>query len=168
MKPFIRLFLTFSFFFLANAVQAQKASFDQWGIAFDFPKDWKVTDQEDFGGNNYYLAVEKNGNDASGLFMITITPNKIDLEEHIKSFQENISASIPGAKTGAVKSGSFGSYTGAMSDYTFSLLGIDHQAVMYCFYVNDKTVLVVTQEANEDHNENEQGFEQIEKSLRIK
>ena len=167
MNAFIRLLLTFSFFFLANAAHAQETSFDQWNVHFGFPKDWKVTDKDDLGEGNYYLAVEKKGFDSSGLLMINITPGRMNLNDHIKNFEESIGSNITSAKFSAVEPGSYGNYSGVTVGYTFSVMSIDHQATMYCFHVNDKTVIVIAQEADEDHKKNKKGFSQIEKTLRI-
>lgn len=153
---------------LASTTMAQGKTFDKWGVVFNYPRSWKITEQEEVAPGNFYVSIEKKGEDASGLLMFVWTDGHADLQERLALYENSVSSNIAGAKFGELTEGKFGQYEGIKLPYTFSLMGIEHQANMYCFHAGNQTVVVMAQEANEDVKVNKSGFEQMEKSFKAK
>ncbi len=55
MKSVISLLI----FSIVSCTLAQEVKFDKFGISFICPSGWKITDEEIFNNNGYYLSCEK-------------------------------------------------------------------------------------------------------------
>ena len=69
------LFITFS------CKESIETKFEKDGVSLTCPQGWKITDQENFDDEGYYLSIEKDGFDSSGLFSITWVNINLDLDE---------------------------------------------------------------------------------------
>ena len=68
--------------------------FEKEGMTFIVPEDWKITDEEKFDDGSYYLSIDKNGFDSSGVLIITSYNNSIDLDELIYFQKEEIQNNV--------------------------------------------------------------------------
>jgi len=139
-----------------------------YGISFDCPSGWKVTETEDYGAGKY-ICVEKKGFSSSGLVTMSFTTEELELDEYLQLLQETFQEQRvftdlvfqPAVET------TYGKYKGIESSYTFSIMNMKHEGKIYIFRENGITMGLVHQEALEDHAKNLPGFETIQESLSL-
>jgi len=164
----LKIFLAFVFLLLGAASWAGEdaARITVFGLSFDRPAGWEVTETQDYGPSKY-ISVEKKGYNSSGLVIITFTDRNSKpreyLEVHQKSFlNQKIMKELVFSEA---KEEYYGKHKGIASSYTFQIASVKHAGKIYVFNTNGMTVSVVHQEAIEDHAANRPGFETIMKSL---
>jgi len=145
-------------------------SFQCDGVQLTCPLGWAVTDNED-NGFGYYLSVEKNGWDSSGIMSFSWVNESVDLrtwfalccEGFVSEYQ--VLGMDGGFSMGPTYSSQFGRYSAIASDFTSSFLGVDHEGTLFALQARGKAFFILRQEAIEDHFENMNGFRVIEDSF---
>ena len=142
--------------------------FEKEGMTFNVPEDWEITDEEKFDDGSYYLSIDKNGFDSSGVLIITTYNESIDLDELIYYQKEEILSNtiFKNSVFEPIQDDEFNTIDSRATSYTFGLLGLEHEGAIHAFYNQDKTYLVMKQGAIEDKKINNKGFDVIEKSFK--
>ena len=165
------LLLAFVLIINSSCQESKETSFDKYGVSFICPKGWRIVEEEpledDYG---YYLAIEKEGFDSSGLVVVMWLEDIIVHEEVIDMQIDELKAQMThkNLKPGYITSGDFNDFKSQVLEFSFSLLGIPHDGKIYCFQNDQRTYLIFMQEALEDNGVNKEGFEVIEKSFQIR
>ena len=148
--------------------KAVQKTFNQYGISFNYPSDWKIDDVTDLDESYYYISVEKTGFNSSGIITIIVIEEEIDLVELITDFQENLSSVIYNQlKVEDITETQYGQYAAVYSKYTANMIALPHEGRMYAFSANGKTVYIDEEESVKDKEKNAAGFETIRKTLKI-
>ncbi len=142
--------------------------FELQGVSFNYPDDWRITEQEKLEDNGYYLAVEKKGWNASGIVTLTWV-EKGDEEVYLKGIQKTLAKQpffkkvefSPAHKT------TFNKKPAIVSDFTASVLGMKHRGSVYILTSGEKTYALIKQEVIEDIEKNKAGFKLIETPITI-
>ena len=157
---------------LACSKPSPEVKFEKLGVAFTCPEGWKVTDEEDIDGEGYYLTIEKDGFDASGLLTVSWTNDSLDLEEILDIYQEELENNVIYQNTNLAfdqtNETTFSKIPAQSRKYQVSLLGVAHEGYLYAFYGKNRTFAIIKQEAIEDQAKNQKGFEIIEGSFKSK
>ena len=127
------------------------------------PDGWNFSDKSTYDFDD--LTCEADGWDSSGIFMLyafsdTLTPVEDMHQTYTEAFEENMLLSGFVLDSGVF--GEYGSFSGIRSTYTGSLLGIQHDGMVFTFRGCDKTFVVVTQTAEEDAYKYLNAFESLE------
>jgi hypothetical protein len=141
---------------------------DIYGISFNCPSGWKITEKEDYGAAKY-ICIEKKGITSSGLVTMSFIEGDIELYEYLQFMQESFLGQevFKDLVFQQAKESYYGKYKGIVSSYTAKIMFIKHKGEIYIFHENGITMALIKQEAIEDHEENLQGFETIKKSLSL-
>ncbi|MEQ8811205.1 MAG: hypothetical protein RIE59_19195, partial [Imperialibacter sp.] len=146
-----RVFMLLSLATLVACSSSPGGKFLVDGISFVYEEGWAVTDQEDFDGQGYYVSLEKDGINSSGLFVLTWLYDSLDQDESLEKYKEEL-------KNNIIYRNSDLEFTKPVDDefsgipsrsvrFTLGLLGVDHEGVIHVFYGPDFTVFVMKQEA---------------------
>lgn len=167
MKAYLLIvFISFSIF---SCKEKQPQAFNKDGVSFICPEDWKITDEENFDDLGYYVSIEKNGVDASGLAIFVWIKDSLDLDEHIIENQIALNEDEVYKNTNLtfepLKHNTYNGRPSRSSHYTFNTMGIKHQGTMQAFYGANRTYYVLQQGAFEDLKENNTGFVTLETSF---
>lgn len=143
--------------------------FSKDGVSFSYLSSWSITEQEELDDSGYYLSVEKNGIDESGLITITWFQGYIDSKDYIEILQNEYENQIllNDLEFDSSVLSTFNGIESISCDFHFSVLGINHKGKVYVFSRGNRTFSIVRQEAIEDISKNKEGFELIESSLKI-
>ncbi len=141
------------------------------GMAFDYPGNWKVTDDQDMGGGVYFITIESPGN---ALVMVHRMPDLVALdirafgEELAKNTQKEmpIGEASP-SRFGAVKT--LGMYEAMKEEFVISLLNqrVPHLRTYYRRVDSGVSWYITTQVSKEDVKAVQKGFELVVRSFRI-
>ena len=172
MKKLLFLILTCVIFFSCN--ESPETKFEKDGVSFICPQGWAITDQEDFDGEGYYISIEKDGFNSSGLATITWYDNfdnsNFNFEENLRDWEESLKEQwILDASNiifGDYYDNTFNNSRSMSTNYTMNLLGIPHEGTVYVFHAGNKRISVLLHEAIEDKAKNKKGFELIENSFK--
>lgn len=162
--------LIISFFVLiSNCYLNAQNNFLRDGTSFSYAPNWEITEQDDLYGQGYYLSVEKNELDGSGLFMVTWISELIDLHEYMVMMQNEFKAEslFQDLRFQPAQKSFFNRISTLSSGFTFTVLGIEHQAVIHFFQHKGRTFYLIKQEAIEDIIHNKEGFELIESTFTV-
>jgi len=161
------LFVSFS---LLSCKEEQSHPFSQDGVSFMCPGDWKITEEENFDDLGYYVSVEKNGFDASGLVIFVWIKDRLDLDDHLLenqvALQEDIIYQNTNLTFSPTKADTFNGIPSRSSQYTFNMMTVKHQGTMHAFHSAERTYYMLQQGALEDLKENNIGFTTLETSFR--
>lgn len=164
-----KLILLFLSLLLLSCKQQPARQFSKDNVSFTVPEGWHITEQEAINGKGYYLSCEKQGLNASGLFILTWVNDSLALDEmlqqYISQITENFAAKGATATVSNILPATFGKYKGVGANYHMTLLKVPHEGHARAFYGRGKTLVAVMQEATEDAGENKKGFGIIEQSL---
>jgi len=140
------------------------------GFSITCPADWEISDDEKFDEGGYYLSIEKNGFDSSGLFTLSVIEDSLDLDYSIQFNIEELQSNLVyrNSTFEEITNNKFNSINTRSSSFKFGLVGIKHEGIIHAFYGKNKTYIVLKQEALEDKNDNLNGFNLIESSFLIK
>ncbi len=142
--------------------------FELQGVSFNYPDDWRITEQEKLEDNGYYLAVEKKGWNTSGIVALTWI-DEADEEACLQVFQESLKRQLffkkvefsPARKT------TFNKKSAIVSDFTASVLGMKHRGSVFILTSGEKTYALMKQEMLEDIEKNKAGFKLIETTFTV-
>ena len=139
-------------------------------FSFNYPEDWSVTDSEEIEEGIYYVSVEKNGFDSSGLMTIVSFEELIDLDESIVFNIEQLKDNpvINNLNFDEIRDSEFNAIKSRSSNFDFKTMGIKHDGIIYAFSSKNNSFVILKQEALEDRKENVEGFNTITNSFEIK
>ena len=153
-----------------NNDEVPENRFENNVFSFNYSEDWNITDSEEIEDGIYYVSVEKNGLDSSGLMTIISFEELIDLDEsilmNIEQLQDN--PVVNNLNFDATIDSEFNSIKSRSANFNFITMGIKREGVIYGFSSKNNSVVILKQEALEDKNENIEGFETIQNSFEIK
>lgn len=153
-----------------NNDEITEKRFESKTFNFNYSEDWNISDSEEIEKGIYYVAVEKNGFDSSGLMTIVSFDELIDLDELIKMNIEQLQNNpvINNSNFDLIKDNNFNRNVSRSSNFNFTTMGIKHIGIIYAFSSETNSVVILKQEAIEDKKENSQGYETIKRSFEIK
>lgn len=165
------LIIILCFFITLSSCQETPATkFEYDGVSLISPKGWAITDQENLDDEGYYLSIEKDGMDASGLLSISWINYEFDLNEWMSIYKDELTNNIiyeyADLTFGEQKEDVFNDINTISISFTANILGLKHDGVIHFFYEKDKTFAILRQEAHEDKTSNKDGFELIEQSFK--
>lgn len=156
---------------LISCQESPERKFEKDGITFVCPKGWKITEEQYIETGGYYLVVEKDGFNASGIVSISWINTEFDFNEWITIYkdelQDNIIYKNSDLTFGKTYPAEFNGVPATAIDFTANIVGLKHQGTILIFYESGKTFAVLKQQAVEDTINNEKGFETIENSFRV-
>ena len=159
------------FLFITSCSESKPAKFERDGVSITSPTGWGITDEENIDDLGYYLSVEKDGFDSSGIITITWVNGEMDLNEWVYIYKEELENNIIYKNSNlnfkSVSEDSFNDINSTSLKFTASILGLDHEGNIHFFYKGDKTFAILIQQAIEDNTENKSGFDLIEKSFSV-
>ncbi|QXP58996.1 hypothetical protein [Olleya sp. HaHaR_3_96] len=154
----------------AKTTETAITKFENNILAFNFPEDWNITESEEIEKGIFYLSVEKEGLDSSGIMTIISFENLIELDEsimmNIAELQNN--SLIQNLNFDTIKDSKFNAITARALHFNFKTIGIKHEGIIYAFSNATNSVVILKQEALEDQKENVDGFSTIENSFKMK
>jgi hypothetical protein len=169
--------LLLSLFFIAcSSGPSPEQQFDKKGVSFTSPARWKISEEEEYeeskeSYSGYYLSVEKEGFDESGIVLISWIDVEIDLDDWQAICTEKIASNIIYRNTnlqfGPTRADELNGIPTQSVQATFSLLGLEHEVNLHFFHANGKTFDVMIQQATEDNEKNKEGFDTILKSFQV-
>ena len=175
MKKLLFLILSCVVFFSCN--ESPETKFEKDGVSFICPQGWAIIDQEDFDGEGYYISIEKDGFNSSGLAMITWYDNfdsgNFNFEEDLRNWEESLKeqwilVDASNIIFGDYYNNMFNNLRSMSTNYTFSMLGVPHEGTVSVFHAGNKRISVVFQEVTEDKAKNKKEFEIIVNNFKSK
>lgn len=156
-----------------EAPEAQSPkSFNQQGIAFQYPGDWTADEAEKVGETATSVTCQKKGFDDSGLITIACFNDSLALDEVQQVYRNQLDSTslyqLAGVKFAAARPGRFGPHETLQTRFTMSMIGVAHTGSLDAFHYRNHTFMVLKQEANEDTAKNKAGFALITKTLDVK
>jgi hypothetical protein len=152
-----------------SSVQSQK-TFENTVYTIDIPEGWRLADRERLEEGVDFISIEKRGFDSSGMLTLLSSDFELDLDYGIGMNIEEIKDQIlfQNVRSYGIQNDSFGSYAARSARYTLSVLGLQHAGMVYGIQENGHSVFILKQEATEDFQVNESGFEELIKSFTFK
>ncbi|MEM5567125.1 hypothetical protein WNY78_18555 [Psychroserpens sp. AS72] len=152
-----------------NNDEAPENRFESKIFSFNYSEEWNITDSEELEECIYYVSVEKNGFDSSGLMTIISFEELIDLDEYIMLNIEQLQDNpvINNLNYDTIKDSEFNSIKSRSSNFDFKTMGIKHDGIIYAISNEKNSVVILRQEALEDRKENLEGFDTIKNSFVI-
>jgi len=137
------------------------------GISYICPEGWSITEELEYEDVGYYAACEKQN--SSGVFVIYWFEVERDLNEALAKMKSDLEKGYTEQGVRIVfsepKESGFKGYSALISNYAFSLLDVGYQGIIITFNCNKKNVVLLSQEAAKDHDENLADFGKIENSF---
>jgi len=159
------------FLFITSCSESKPAKFERDGVLITSPTGWEIIDQESIDDQGYYLSIEKDGFDSSGIVTMTWINGEIDLGEWAYLFQEELMNNIiyrnSNIQFEEAVDDTYNDIDTSSIGFTASILGLDHEGNIHFFYKGDKTFAILIQEAMEDNVTNKPGFDLIEKGFKV-
>ena len=158
-------------FTCSSCQETPQAKFEKDGISLTSPKGWKITDEGNIEDQGYFLSIEKDGLNSSGLITLSWVIGEFDLNEWIEIYKDELKNNLVYRNSNLSfsneKQDKFNGITTTSLEYSVSLFGLKHEGIIHFFYENNKTFALLKQEAIEDKIKNKNGFELIERSFKI-
>lgn len=151
-------------------LEAIENKFDNRVCSFNIPADWSITEKEELDAETYYVAVEKKGENASGLVTVVSFEYLIELDDLIEINIEEIKSNsvFKDLDFTSIESSKFNNILARKTSYTFEIMGVPHRGTFFSLSSENNTVIVLFQEAIEDIASNKNGFKVLENSFKIK
>jgi len=139
------------------------------GVTYTCPEGWSITDELDYGGVGHYSACEKDGENSSGVFVLSWFGVEQELSESLGDMRSTIEGGYDDEgmdiEVSEPEDAFFNGYEALVSDYSLSLGEIDFQGKIIAFNCNEKSAVILSQEAAKDHDEYLADFERIGNSV---
>ena len=165
------LVLIFIIFACYSCQETTHTKFEIDGVSLVSPKGWKITDEENLDDQGYYLSIEKEGLNSSGLITLSWINSELDLNDwiniHKDEMKNNIVYENANLIFGEESKNKFNDLNTTSIKFTVSLLGLKHEGIIHFFHEKEKNFSIFMQEAIEDKVKNKDGFEFIEKSFKV-
>lgn len=158
----ILLIITFS-------CESNGGQFSKGGVSFSYAPGWSITDQEEINDGGYYLSIEKDGFEESGLITVTYLEDSLELYSYMQLLQINYQDEMhfEDHKFNTIREGEFNGIDCISSKFTFNALGLEYKGVLYVLVSENKTFSLLFQEAIEDTSINKEGFKTVKSTFRI-
>ncbi len=159
------------FCLLFSCTQKPALSFTKFGVKFTAPSGWTLAEEEKINDNGYYVSIEKEGYNASGLLTISWINDSINLTAWLKICEDELKNNMVYRNSHLVftpvMKGQYNNYSGISKRFSFKLLNLAHEGQIIIFYVGNRTIAIIKQEAIEDSIENKVGFDKLEQSFEV-
>ena len=167
------LFLIFTCIIL-SCNESPETKFVKDGVSLICPQGWIISDLDDLDGTGYYLEIEKEGWNSSGLVIITWVYNynndNFNYEEYLniykEAFQEQYILDFGDIAFSNYYNNTFNNFSTMSTNYTMSILDVDHEGAIHVFQTGNKNFCIIIQEAIEDKSKNKIGFEIIRNNFK--
>ncbi len=170
MKTLIGLLIVL--FFVTSSCGAPKKNWKHTkdNVSFMVPGDWKISEKDNLDDGGYYLSIEKDGLESSGLYILSWVNRHLDSLYYLGQFQQGFKdrKELENLEFGAVRNTDYNGIPAISSDYSFSMLNEESRGTIYIFSKLNRTYSVTEQGTVEDVSENQTGFELIESTFKIK
>jgi len=158
-------------FKLNNSItnNAKSLQFTIEDVSFSYPEDWKITDNSELeNGLGRNISLEKIGVNSSGVVTITWLVQEMELENGLEIMKNTIIENILFKKAIFTENQStiINNKPALKTTYRVSILNVDHTGELITFILNGKTIFVLIQGADEDLNQNKNGFDLILNSIK--
>ncbi|RZJ64308.1 MAG: hypothetical protein EOO50_16030 [Flavobacterium sp.] len=158
-------------FLVVACSKTEPKLFTHDAVSFTIPGDWKI-EQEPITEVGYYVAAQKEGFSSSGLFTLTWVNGELNLDENVKVYQEELRNNAVYKSSNlvftATKLGKFAGHETISTGFSAKILTVGHHGTIHSFLHNGITYTILIQEADDDADDNQEGFDMIEKTLVIK
>ena len=163
------IFLLFTILLVISCKDSPATTFSKDGVTFTVPSGWEISEEENLDTDGYYLSVEKNGFNASGIVVMTWVVGKQDLRDTYVNYKKNM-YNIPVYSNANLQfrneaDTSYGNKSSFSAPFTASVAGMDHEGRLHFITAADKIFTIMIQGAVEDKSENEKGFKTIADSF---
>gem|GEM_PF-1701188 len=173
MKKTIAIFASIAFIaFIAltagSCSQSKSTRVDMYGVAFDCPAGWKITDTSDMK-KAAYITIEKDGFGSNGLVTVVLRDQVPQLSDFLEFNQNSLreQENLANIEFGDSREAVYGKYKGIASSYSSKNMSLTDQGNIYIFDAKGKTICVIEEEAAEDHDRNQRGFKDIMNSFTV-
>lgn len=151
--------------------ETPEEKFEKNGVSLISPKGWEITDRENLDNQGYYLSIEKDGINSSGIITLSWVNFELEIIEWINVHKDEMRNNFIYKNSNLVfkdiYENKFNQLNTTSIEFTVSILGIKHQGIIHFFHEKGKTFSLLIQEAIEDKKKNRNGFELIEQSFSI-
>ena len=79
---------------LTGCQESPETKFEKNGISFTCPTGWKITEEENLDNQGYYLSIEKDGFNSSGLLTVSWVNDSLDLNEWLEALMDGLKNDI--------------------------------------------------------------------------
>lgn len=79
---------------LTGCQESPETKFEKNGISFTCPTGWKITEEENLDNQGYYLSIEKDGFNSSGLLTVSWVNDILDLNEWLEALMDGLKNDI--------------------------------------------------------------------------
>ncbi len=156
---------------LTSCQESPEFKFEKNGVSFTSPSGWAITEEESFEDGSYYLSIEKDGFDSSGIITITWVSDSLSLDDSIEIHKDELKSNIIYKNANLtfepILNNKFNKISSHSSRFKFKLLGLKHEGILHSFHGGNRTYIILKQEAVEDKIKNKLGFKTIEESFII-
>ena len=167
MKYILISFLTITI--LMGCQESPETKFKKNGISFTCPTGWKITEEENLDNQGYYLSIEKDGINSSGLLTMSWVNDSLNLDELLEIFMDELKNNIIYNHSNLTfetpANNVFNTNKSLSVNFDVSIIGLKHEGIIHVFFGKDKTIAILKQEAIEDKKKNIGGFDIIEQSF---
>jgi hypothetical protein len=139
-------------------------------ISFSYAPGWSITEQEDYGKKGYYLSVEKDGFNESGLMTVSWINGVLEPVEYLETLKMEYEKQkvLKGLEFAPTRKSTFNGIESISCDFKFTTLGVDHKGTIYLFVKCEKTYSIIRQEALSDISKNRKGFDLLVATFKVK
>ncbi|WP_103072340.1 hypothetical protein [Aquimarina sediminis] len=152
--------------------ETSQTKFEKQGVSLTYSKGWKITYEENLEDQGYYLSIEKDGLNSSGIITLSWINRELDLNNWITIYKNelrnDINFSNSNLRFAKESRDKFNTINTMSVKFTASIHGLKHEGIIHFFYENNKAFAIIKHEAIEDKTKNKDGFELIERSFTIK
>jgi hypothetical protein len=156
---------------ILSCKEAVETKFNKDGVSVTCPKGWKIMEEGNIDGQGYYVSMEKDGFNSSGLFALSWINDTTDLEEYLDIYVDEVKNNIiyknSSLHFGRKHKSKFNEINTLTVEFTSNIIGVKHQGIIHVLYGKGKTIAIFKQEAIEDKKKNMHGFKMIEQSFVI-
>ena len=151
--------------------ETPQAKFNKHGVSLTSPKGWEITEEETLDDLGYYLSLEKDGLNYSGIMTVSWVNMELDIDDWIQIHKAEMSNNTiyknSKLEFGTKQKSTFNNIETTSLSYKANILGVKHEGTLNFFYKNEKSFSILIQEAIEDKAKNKSGFHFIEQSFNV-
>lgn len=170
MKILIGLLVALFFFTCSCDVAKKDWKFTKDDVSFIIPGDWSITEKDDLDGVGYYLSVEKNGLESSGLYIATWVNQTVDSLYYLGELQKGFKSrkELNNVRFETFQNTYYNGIPAISSDFSFSFLNEESTGRIYVFSKSNRTYSITEQESIKNKSESQNGFQRIKSTFKIK
>ncbi len=147
-----------------------KLVFERQGISFEYPSNWEITEDEDYGGEGFHLSLSKKENLQIGMLTITAFNGVNEISEvYMNSLIKGLEDQViyKNLQITSHEKYTYGSYEATGIEYTAEVVGDKVQGTICVILSGNKAVNIMKQEDADDHTTNKTQFDMMEQSFKI-